>query len=644
MRALLGLGLNFNIRPIGSSLASFDLTRFLKDFDRRCMFSAAPPDKDTAIFGPPALYKTNPDWMPDLPRSPDLLQRRSNFECHIRLLFAGMKRRHNLSYQSNLLPNQEAALKWLQLQNNISILSADKNLGPVVMERSKYIKLAFKDHLSDAATYRRLTEDEVTVKLRWTHQRIQFFLEANKKSLRKSDFNFIERSTQENVGNPSFMYLLAKIHKEPLKTRAIISSSGSLCSGIAKWLSVELKKIISRMKYVATSSAQVVKELRNLNFSEHTMLFTMDAVSMYTNIHVGHALPVILEFLREHPIGKAIVRGTDINLGQLEFVIDLVMNNNVFQFGDTFWLQLAGTAMGTPPAPDYATLYFAIFELSLIERYPEIFYYRRYIDDGFGAWEPNPRFSELEDVARFDLFKSDVNSFGMNHEFFSNDNPLRPLRWTFSDRAKNVIFLDLNITIRNQSSIHTKIYEKKLNLYLYLPQHSCHSPGCLKGLIFGFAVRAKNLCTDPSDRMPFIRKSYARLLKRGYSKSKIRPIFLSAISKVLHNNEPREPRARADPNLPGPLYLHLKYNPSDPTPHEMQSVFKNMIVEPEDRLHISQVNTFNQFDGKTDFDSAIVCYSSQKNLGAILSPRKHRFGDDFSVSNFYSTHIAPDED
>ncbi len=121
----------------------------------------------------------------------------------------------------------------------------------------------------------------------------------------------------------------------------------------------------------------------------------MDAVSMYTNIHVGHALPVILNFLREHPIGKEIVNDKGINISCLEFVIDLVMNNNVFQFGDTYWLQLAGTAMGTPPAPDYATLYFAIFELSLIERYPEIFYYCRYIDDGFGAWEPNPRYSEL---------------------------------------------------------------------------------------------------------------------------------------------------------------------------------------------------------------------------------------------------------
>ena len=221
------------------------------------------------------------------------------------------------------------------------------------------------------------------------------------------------------------------------------------------------------MKYVSTSSAQVVKELCNLNLSEQSSLFTMDAVSMYTNIHAGHALPVILEFLREHELGKAIVLDKDINLGRLEFVIDLVMNNNVFQFGDTFWLQLAGTAMGTPPAPDYATLYFAIFELSLLERLPEIFYYRRYIDDGLGGWEPNPRYSDMEDIARFDLFQSDVNSFGMNHPFFSNDNPLRPLRWTFSERAKNAIFLDLDISIRNQS-IYKKIYEKNAREFVCL--------------------------------------------------------------------------------------------------------------------------------------------------------------------------------
>jgi hypothetical protein len=606
------------------------------------MFSNAPPNADTAALGRPVLYKTNPNWEPDLPVSPDLLWRRSNFEMSIRLLFANHKR--NITTSSNLLPNQEAALKWLLDQNDISILNADKNLGPVVMESTKYIHLAYRDHLSDESTYRRLTRDEVDEKIRHTHQKIDFFLEANQKSLRKSDYNYISRCTVENKGNPSYMYLLAKIHKTPLKTRAIISSSGSLCSGIAKWLSVELKKIIRHMPYVATSSATVVKELQALDLTEHTRLFTMDAVSMYTNIHVGHALPVILEFLRSNNRGKQIVRREGINLSRLEYVLDLVMNNNVFQFGDTYWLQLAGTAMGTPPAPDYATLYYAIFELALIQRFPEIEYYRRYIDDGLGTWNKPLNTDIANDDSRFLLFKSEVNTFGIGHPFFSDDNPLQPLRWTFSERAKSAIFLDLDITVR-ANSIYTKIYEKELNLSLYIPPHSCHPPGCLKGLIYGFAVRAKNLCTDPADRMPFVIKSYHRLLARGYSASKIRPIFLSAISKVLGPNyTPCIKNRDANDLDPGNLYLHLKYNPSDPAPNELQSVFKNNIVEPAGRAHISNVHTFNKFEGKADFNAATVCYSSQKTLGNLLSPRKHRFGD-LSVDDLFVTFAnRQDED
>ena len=44
------------------------------------------------------------------------------------------------------------------------------------------------------------------------------------------------------------------------------------------------------------------------------------------------------------------------------YTLETVMKNNVFTFGDTFWLQLKGTAMGTPAAPLYSIITFGMHE------------------------------------------------------------------------------------------------------------------------------------------------------------------------------------------------------------------------------------------------------------------------------------------
>ena len=41
---------------------------------------------------------------------------------------------------------------------------------------------------------------------------------------------------------------------------------------------------------------------------------------------------------------------------------ELIMKNNVFQFDDTYWLQLTGTAMGTSMACALATIYYSYWE------------------------------------------------------------------------------------------------------------------------------------------------------------------------------------------------------------------------------------------------------------------------------------------
>jgi hypothetical protein len=145
------------------------------------------------------------------------------------------------------------------------------------------------------------------------------------------------------------------------------------------------------------------------------------------------------------------------------------MNNNIFSFGDTFWLQNTGTAMGTPSACAYATISYGHYEntsiLPLFQK--NLFYYRRYIDDVFGIWLPlgdNPENT-------WENFKQKLNDWGT-------------LRWKIEEPTDHVTFLDLNITIKN-SFLEFSTYQKPMNLYLYLPPLSAHPLSCLQGLIRG---------------------------------------------------------------------------------------------------------------------------------------------------------------
>ena len=151
------------------------------------------------------------------------------------------------------------------------------------------MKFAWKNHLSDTRTYQRLSQAELSAKISTVRRKISTFLITFRRSIGEGNFKYIETLT-ERSSSTAFMYQMPKIHKKPIKTRAIISYSGSICHGLATWIDFELKKIIKHLPYVATSAREVVKKITAKRWSSRARLFTMDAVSMYTNIHLGHAL------------------------------------------------------------------------------------------------------------------------------------------------------------------------------------------------------------------------------------------------------------------------------------------------------------------------------------------------------------------
>ena len=175
--------------------------------------------------------------------------------------------------------------------------------------------------------------------------------------------------------------------------------------------------------------------------------------------------------------------------------------------------------MGTPPACMWATLYFSIWEDILSAEFSasnDLLFWARYIDDGIGIWNWT---GTRECVNNWKVFKEEMQSYGK-------------LRWEFSEPSTKIVMLDTTLTINN-GKVDSCLYEKQLNLYLYLPPHSCHSPGVLKGLIAGMLYRILRLTTNKTLRQQQAQRLYNRLIARGYLPQMIMPIFNTYIKKYF---------------------------------------------------------------------------------------------------------------
>jgi hypothetical protein len=113
------------------------------------------------------------------------------------------------------------------------------------------------------------------------------------------------------------------------------------------------------------------------------------------------------------------------------------------------------------------------------------------------------------------------------------------------------MFMDM--TIRNEGEwLVTTIYAKPMVLYQYIPPNSCHPPGILTGLVFGQILQIYQLCSLSQYINKELSIFYKCLLNRGYTSTKLLPLFKKALTKrsptypSLRNNGKLERRPRLD--------------------------------------------------------------------------------------------------
>ena len=596
LRSLLGLSLKFiptrRYSPSWSNLKESLWTRFERDFRLRVFFSGTPANP-TAYN--PRMYAST-GWTP----SPklmywDLQKRLTTFQEELQALFKKTRS------PSNLLPHQSRALASLREQHDFLVVQCDKNLGPAIIERTEYIQMAFRDHLNEETTYQRIGPNTAKVIARTLHRFLEGFIRAghNRKKnnvnyLTKGESTFLLHHLNANKYPFPTFYLTMKVHKTPLKSRPIVSCSGSLLWALGVWVDSKLQTVAKHQRSYFKSSFELKQQLTQLELPPNTYLATADAVSMYTNIPTAKALDWIEAYLHKN-------FSDELPVGALMQALRLIMTKNVFAFGDTHWKQLSGTAMGTPPAPPYATVYYALLEDSFLDAFKEnLFFYRRFIDDGLILWTITDPHSN---PTTWDNFQSAMN------------NPDFELVWEFTDPSQQVDFMDLTISICGDH-IETSLYEKPSNLHLYIPPHSCHPPGLLTGIVHGMIFRIYTLCSAPADRKARTQDFYHRLLLRGYREDKILSLFSTAITRAEAYTGP----VPVDPAAENPIFLHLQYHPRNPPSGDLQAAWKNCVLEPPNDEKLEKLK--NQTGHPIALQRMTVAYHRGPNLGNLLSYRK----------------------
>ena len=186
----------------------------------------------------------------------------------------------------------------------------------------------------------------------------------------------------------------------------------------------------------------------------------------------------------------------------------------------------------------------------------------------------------------------------------------------FNQPSDKVDFMDLTISIQN-SQISTSLFEKPLNLHLYITPHSAYPPGLLPGIVHSTLFRIFTLCSDPNDQILRTNVFLKRIQARGYKSNQIKPLFLKAIAHAKTYYGP----STTTNNDHTAVIFHLSFHPNDPPSHKIQQAWRNSVASPKYHMPLPDIRNPKSKE-KCNIQRMIIAYHRPMNIGNLLSHRK----------------------
>ena len=189
----------------------------------------------------------------------------------------------------NLTKNQMSALRELKKDRDCIVLTADKGVAMVVMDRQDYINKA--KHLLNQNTYKTITKDLTnTIK----NKLINILKTIKTKSGLGTN---IYKSMYPTGCVPPKFYGLPKIHKPDTPLRPIVSSCGSVTYGVAKELAKILKPLVGQSPHHINSTQDFVEQAKHFKLESGECLSSYDVSALFTSVPIDPALQIIKDLL-----------------------------------------------------------------------------------------------------------------------------------------------------------------------------------------------------------------------------------------------------------------------------------------------------------------------------------------------------------
>ena len=191
----------------------------------------------------------------------------------------------------NLTKEEHKALEELKKDKTRIILTADKGVSIVVLDKEEYIKKA--DELLSQSSYKKISTDPTN---RYKNKLITL-LKKIKTEGGMDDVTY--RRLYPTGASPPKFYGLPKVHKSGMPLRPIVSSIGSVTYETSKELSRILKPLVGRSPHHVQNNQEFLKQLEDIQMGPDDIIMSYDVKALFTSVPIKPALKIIQKLLEE---------------------------------------------------------------------------------------------------------------------------------------------------------------------------------------------------------------------------------------------------------------------------------------------------------------------------------------------------------